>query len=177
MKLILRNSKNCSFASKFLNASFVNNLFLGWINTNWVKTIRVLVMINRNLVALIRNLHPCGVISSAISHSTTKPETQNRIKILAKAWSVGTIIYVWIKWQAYLQLLIKHNIPIVIISGILSNVHVLSIINVLHNSLTLYKRVIGSKRLCPPSHRFVQKILILTPRVVTTIKKYIRQEK
>uniref|UniRef100_A0A2S2NSK1 Uncharacterized protein n=1 Tax=Schizaphis graminum TaxID=13262 RepID=A0A2S2NSK1_SCHGA len=40
--------------------------------------------------------------------------------------------------------------------GILSNVHVLSIINVLHNSLTLYKRVIGSKRLCPPSHRSSQ---------------------
>lgn len=40
------------------------------------------------------------------------------------------------------------------VSGILSDTNVLSIINVLHNSLTLYKRVTGSKRLCPPSHRY-----------------------
>lgn len=41
-----------------------------------------------------------------------------------------------------------------LVLGILSDTNVLSIINVLHNSLTLYKRVIGSKRLCPPSHRY-----------------------
>ncbi|XP_050529538.1 uncharacterized protein LOC126899057 isoform X2 [Daktulosphaira vitifoliae] len=40
--------------------------------------------------------------------------------------------------------------------GILSKTNVLSVINVLHNSLTLYKRVVGSKRLCTPSQRSSQ---------------------
>lgn len=61
-----------------------------------------------------------------------------------------------------------------IILGILSDTNVLSIINVLHNSLTLYKRVIGSKRLCPPSHRFVQCLyfIIFNSKIIMPLRIY-----
>ncbi|XP_039300840.1 uncharacterized protein LOC120356089 [Nilaparvata lugens] len=39
------------------------------------------------------------------------------------------------------------------IMDVLSSAHAVSILNILHNSLTLYKRVIGSKQLCSPSQR------------------------
>ncbi|RZF45199.1 hypothetical protein LSTR_LSTR009970 [Laodelphax striatellus] len=42
------------------------------------------------------------------------------------------------------------------IMDVLSSAHAVSILNILHNSLTLYKRVIGSKQLCSPSQRFRQ---------------------
>ncbi|KAF6199507.1 hypothetical protein GE061_007533 [Apolygus lucorum] len=37
---------------------------------------------------------------------------------------------------------------------VLSSVHAMSVLNILHNSLTLYKRVIGSKQQCTPSQRW-----------------------
>ncbi|XP_069678763.1 uncharacterized protein [Periplaneta americana] len=37
---------------------------------------------------------------------------------------------------------------------VLSSVHALSVVNILHNSLTLYKRVVGSKQQCSPSQRW-----------------------
>ncbi|XP_075223466.1 1-phosphatidylinositol 4,5-bisphosphate phosphodiesterase epsilon-1-like isoform X4 [Lycorma delicatula] len=40
------------------------------------------------------------------------------------------------------------------VMDVLSSAHAVSILNILHNSLTLYKRVIGSKQLCSPSQRF-----------------------
>ncbi|XP_050438662.1 uncharacterized protein LOC126844474 isoform X2 [Adelges cooleyi] len=40
--------------------------------------------------------------------------------------------------------------------GILSNIHTSTIINVLHNSLTMYKRVTDSKQTCTPSQRSSQ---------------------
>ena len=36
----------------------------------------------------------------------------------------------------------------------LSSVHALSVVNILHNALTLYKRVVGSKQQCSPSQRW-----------------------
>ncbi|KAG8323632.1 hypothetical protein J6590_001352 [Homalodisca vitripennis] len=39
------------------------------------------------------------------------------------------------------------------IFDVLSSVHALSVLNILHNALTLYKRVIGSKQQCSPSQR------------------------
>ncbi|XP_046688497.1 uncharacterized protein LOC124374291 isoform X3 [Homalodisca vitripennis] len=40
------------------------------------------------------------------------------------------------------------------IFDVLSSVHALSVLNILHNALTLYKRVIGSKQQCSPSQRY-----------------------
>ncbi|BET01584.1 phospholipase C [Nesidiocoris tenuis] len=37
---------------------------------------------------------------------------------------------------------------------VLSSVHAMSVLNILHNALTLYKRVIGSKQQCTPSQRW-----------------------
>ncbi|XP_049800044.1 uncharacterized protein LOC126235364, partial [Schistocerca nitens] len=37
---------------------------------------------------------------------------------------------------------------------VLSSVHALSVLNILHNALTLYKRVVGSKQQCSPSQRW-----------------------
>ncbi|XP_065340527.1 uncharacterized protein LOC135939859 isoform X4 [Cloeon dipterum] len=37
---------------------------------------------------------------------------------------------------------------------VLSSVHALSVLNILHNALTLYKRVVGSKQQCTPSQRW-----------------------
>uniref|UniRef100_A0A8D9BY52 Phosphoinositide phospholipase C n=2 Tax=Cacopsylla melanoneura TaxID=428564 RepID=A0A8D9BY52_9HEMI len=40
------------------------------------------------------------------------------------------------------------------ILDVLSSVHALSVLNILHNSITLYKRVIGSRQQCTPSNRW-----------------------
>ncbi|KAF4517553.1 hypothetical protein B566_EDAN005117 [Ephemera danica] len=37
---------------------------------------------------------------------------------------------------------------------VLSSVHALSVLNILHNALTLYKRVVGSRQQCSPSQRW-----------------------
>lgn len=42
-----------------------------------------------------------------------------------------------------------------LVADILSSNNVLSVLNILHNALTLYKRVIGSKQQCTPSQRLV----------------------
>jgi hypothetical protein len=39
------------------------------------------------------------------------------------------------------------------VADVLSSVHALSVVNILHNALTLYKRVVGSKQQCSPSQR------------------------
>jgi hypothetical protein len=38
-------------------------------------------------------------------------------------------------------------------ADVLSSAHALSVVNILHNALTLYKRVVGSKQQCSPSQR------------------------
>ena len=40
------------------------------------------------------------------------------------------------------------------VADVLSSVHALSVVNILHNALTLYKRVVGSKQQCSPSQRW-----------------------
>ncbi|KAL1122757.1 hypothetical protein AAG570_003084 [Ranatra chinensis] len=40
------------------------------------------------------------------------------------------------------------------VMDVLSSTHAMSVLNILHNSLTLYKRVIGSKQQCTPSQRW-----------------------
>ncbi|KAJ1525795.1 hypothetical protein ONE63_008998 [Megalurothrips usitatus] len=42
---------------------------------------------------------------------------------------------------------------VVCVADVLSSAHALSVLNILHNALTLYKRVIGSKQQCSPSQR------------------------
>lgn len=42
----------------------------------------------------------------------------------------------------------------VCVSEVLSSVHAVSVLNILHNALTLYKRVVGSKQQCSPSQRW-----------------------
>lgn len=42
---------------------------------------------------------------------------------------------------------------VICVADVLSSAHALSVVNILHNSLTLYKRVVGSKQQCSPSQR------------------------
>ncbi|KAE8752899.1 hypothetical protein FOCC_FOCC000244, partial [Frankliniella occidentalis] len=47
---------------------------------------------------------------------------------------------------------------VVCVADVLSSVHALSVLNILHNALTLYKRVVGSKQQCSPSQRYGQAV-------------------
>lgn len=46
----------------------------------------------------------------------------------------------------------------------LSSAHALSVVNILHNALTLYKRVVGSKQQCSPSQRWAGETRMRTQR-------------
>ena len=53
-----------------------------------------------------------------------------------------------------LQNWIRYWFLLIGVADVLSSVHALSVVNILHNALTLYKRVVGSKQQCSPSQRW-----------------------